>query len=66
LIWARLFGGEVAAITVSLLFGREAIVEPFDKLLSFLIVYLIVRFFPQRLIMYFPNMRPSPDSGLEG
>ena len=32
-------------------------VEPFDKLLSFMIVYLIIQLLPQRLLQRFPNTR---------
>ncbi len=55
-IAAYLFGGETAIIAGALLFGRENVVEPFDKLLSFMIVYLIVQALPQRLLQRFPNM----------
>ena len=56
-IAARLFGGETAIIARALLVGDRTIVEPFDKLLSFMIVYLIIQLLPQRLLQRFPNTR---------
>jgi uncharacterized membrane protein len=64
-IEAYLFGGESAIVAGSLLFGRRNVVEPFDKMLAFMIVYLIVQGLPGRLLHLFPNTRAVPGGSTE-
>jgi protein kinase-like protein len=56
-IAAYVFGGDTAIIARALFVGDRTVVEPFDKLLSFMIVYLIIQLLPQRLLQRFPNTR---------
>lgn len=62
---AWLFDGEVAPIAGAALFGRGTVPDPLDKLIVFLIVYLIVRLLPTSLRTYFPNLCGAADSSGE-
>jgi energy-coupling factor transport system substrate-specific component len=37
-------------------FAQGTVSDPFDKLMSFLVVWLIVQALPQRLLRRFPNL----------
>jgi serine/threonine protein kinase len=63
-IAAYVFGGDTAIIARALFVGDRTVVEPFDKLLSFMIVYLIIQLLPQRLLQRFPNTRAVADIGI--
>jgi hypothetical protein len=64
-IVARLFGGETAIVVGELLVGKGRTVEPFDKMISFMIAYLIIQLLPQRLLQRFPNMRAAAGVDIE-
>ena len=40
-------------------FAQGTVSDPFDKMTSFMIVYLIMQSLPQRLLQRFPNARPA-------
>lgn len=46
------------ASIVASAFAQGTVSDPFDKMTSFMIVYLIVQSLPQRLLQRFPNARP--------
>ncbi len=43
-------------------FAQGTVSDPFDKMTSFMIVYLIIQSLPQRLLQRFPNARPTDRS----
>ena len=75
-IAAYLFGGVTGAGTDALVaafrasgagilasaFAQGTVSDPFDKMTSFMVVYLIVQSLPRRLLMRFPNARAAEDS----
>ena len=50
--------------SLAIISGEHTVVEPFDKLTLFLIVYLIVQLLPQRLRQRFPNTRAAADGDI--
>ena len=75
-IAAYLFGGVTGAGTDALVaafrasgagilasaFAQGTVSDPFDKMTSFMVVYLIIQSLPRRLLMRFPNARAAQDS----
>lgn len=43
-------------------FAQGTVSDPFDKMTSFMIVYLIIQSLPQRLLQRFPNARRAQDA----
>jgi energy-coupling factor transport system substrate-specific component len=43
-------------------FAQGTVSDPFDKMTSYMIVYLIIQSLPQRLLQRFPNARPVEDA----
>jgi energy-coupling factor transport system substrate-specific component len=43
-------------------FAQGTVSDPFDKMTSFMVVYLIVQSLPRRLLMRFPNTRAAEES----
>ena len=54
----RASGGNILAST----FAQGTVSDPFDKMTSFMIVYLIIQSLPQRLLQRFPNARGLQDT----
>lgn len=75
-IAAYLFGGVTGAGTDALVaafrasgagilasaFAQGTVSDPFDKMTSFMVVYLIIQSLPRRLLMRFPNARAAEES----
>lgn len=47
-------------------FAQGTVSDPFDKMTSFMVVYLIVQSLPRRLLMRFPNTRAAEESAPSG
>lgn len=43
-------------------FAQGTVSDPFDKLTSFMLVYLIIQLLPRRLLQRFPNARPVEEA----
>jgi energy-coupling factor transport system substrate-specific component len=75
-IAAYLFGGVTGAGTDALVaafrasganilasaFAQGTVSDPFDKMTSFMVVYLIIQSLPQRLLQRFPNARAAQEA----
>jgi energy-coupling factor transport system substrate-specific component len=75
-IAAYLFGGVTGSGTDALVaafrasganilasaFAQGTVSDPFDKMTSFMVVYLIIQSLPQRLLQRFPNARAAQES----
>ena len=75
-IAAYLFGGVTGSGTDALVaafrasganilasaFAQGTVSDPFDKMTSFMVVYLIIQSLPRRLLQRFPNAQAAQDS----